>query len=114
MQWPKRVELVKDHTMIKSDDGSFELEAIATPGHTPDSQIFYSQKYGFALVGDMLYNGDIGLTEFPGGDKKQILDSIANKIATLPDKTELLTEHTAPMTVEGVKAILAEDYGIRV
>lgn len=114
VQWPKRVELVKDHTMIKSDDSSFELEAIATPGHTPDSQIYYSKKYGFALVGDMLYNGDIGLTEFPGGDQKQILDSIANKIATLPDKTELLTGHTAPMTVEGVKSILAEDYGIRV
>lgn len=112
--WPKKVKLVKDHTVIKSDDGRFSLEAIATPGHTPDSQIFYSKEYGFALVGDMLYNGDVGLTEFPGGDQEQILDSISKKIATLPNDTELLNGHTAPMNVEGVKAILAQDYGIRV
>lgn len=110
--WPKNVELISDHTLIRSKDNSFALEAIATPGHTPDSQIFYAKADNFALVGDMLYNNDIGLTEFPTGDKKQILNSIANKICALPNDTELFTGHTNPMTVEMVKSILATDYGI--
>ena len=112
--WPKKVKLVSDHTLIKSNDGSFSLEAIATPGHTPDSQILYSKQYGFALVGDMIYNENVGLTQFPDGDKAQILDSLSKKVATLPDETELLNGHTAPMNVGKLKIILAQDYGIRV
>lgn len=110
--WPKNIEYSTDGEKIWGFEKRFSLECITTPGHTPDSQIFYSKKYRFALVGDMLYNNDIGLTEFPGGDKKQLLDSLRNKICTLPNDTYLFNGHTSPMRVQDLRNLLEEKYNI--
>lgn len=110
--WPKKIELIDGDQIIRSQDGSFQLKAISMPGHTPDSQIFYSEKYNFALVGDTLYNNSIGLTIFPKGNEAELLTSISQKLCALPDNTKLFNGHTAPMTVTQVKQILASDYGI--
>lgn len=110
--WPKKVELLDGDQVISSQDGSFQLKAINMPGHTPDSQIFYSEKYNFALVGDALYDNDVGLTIFPKGNEAELLKSISQKLCALSDDTQLFNGHTAPMTVEQVKRLLASDYGI--
>ncbi|MBD5429448.1 MBL fold metallo-hydrolase [Lactobacillus sp.] len=112
VKWPSSIEYSYDGEVISGYQNSFSLKCITTPGHTPDSQIFYSEKYKFALVGDMIYNNDIGLTEFPKGDEKEILNSITNKICKLPNDTYLFNGHTAPMTVQEVRDLLEEEYGI--
>lgn len=110
--WPKKVELIDKDQLISSQDGSFGLQAISMPGHTPDSQIFYSEKYNFALVGDTLYDNDVGLTIFPKGNESELVRSISQKLCSLPDETKLFNGHTVPMTVTQVKELLASDYGI--
>lgn len=87
------------------DDPDFNLKVIATPGHTPDSVIFYSKKDNAAFVGDTLYFGGPGLTEFPGGDRATLMKSIYDKILTLPDSTILYTGHTPPISVANEKQL---------
>lgn len=112
--WPKNVIFTKEDELIWSNDKSFNLQAIYTPGHTPDSQIFYSKENNLAIVGDMVYDNNIGLTIFPKGDKELLLKSIKEKICALPDTTYLLSGHNSPMIVGQLKQILASDYGIRI
>lgn len=85
------------------DAPDFGLKVIATPGHTPDSVTFYSEKDGAAFVGDTIFRGQPGLTVFPGGDQAVLADSIFNKILTLPDNTLLYSGHTGPTTVGAEK-----------
>lgn len=112
VEWPKQVEYSSDGEEIFGYEKRYSLKCITTPGHTPDSQIFYSKKYHFALVGDMLYNNDIGLTGFPGGNKKQLLKSLVKKICVLPNDTYLFNGHTSPMTVQDLRNLLEEEYNI--
>lgn len=77
----------------------FGLRVIATPGHTPDSVTFYSESDNAAFVGDTIFNGSPGTTQFPGGDQNDLADSILNKIMRLPPDTTLYSGHTGPTTV---------------
>lgn len=112
VKWPEKVEYSHDGEIISGYQNRFSLKCIETPGHTPDSQIFYSREYKFALVGDMIYNNDIGLSEFPKGNKEQILTSIADKICKLPNDTYLFNGHTSPMTVQEVRNLLEDKYQV--
>lgn len=86
----------------------FGLSVIATPGHTPDSVTFYSEKEGAAFVGDTIFLGSPGLTRFPGGNQRDLYNSILNKILVLPDDTILYSGHTPPTTVGREKPNYAE------
>lgn len=77
----------------------FGLQAIATPGHTPDSVTFYSAADRLAFVGDAIFLGSPGTAQFPGGDEPLLLSSIVNKILRLPDDTALYTGHSMPTSV---------------
>lgn len=77
----------------------FGLQVIATPGHTPDSVTFYSEADQAAFVGDTIFDGSPGTTQFPGGDGRQLTASILNKILRLPPETILYSGHTGPTTV---------------
>lgn len=85
------------------DNPDFGLEVIATPGHTPDSTTFYSAAENLAFVGDTIFRGSPGLTNFPGGNPAELYDSIQNKILKLPDNTTLYSGHTPPTTVGAEK-----------
>jgi hydroxyacylglutathione hydrolase len=61
--------------------------------------IFYSVELGVALVGDVIFAGSIGRTDLPGGDFRQLMDSIHSEILTLPDRTRLLSGHGPETTV---------------
>lgn len=77
----------------------FGLQVIATPGHTPDSVTLYSPSDKAAFVGDAIFKGSAGTSQFPGGNQQQLYDSILNKILRLPDNTTLYSGHTPPTSV---------------
>lgn len=74
------------------------LEVIHTPGHTPDSAVYYSVEEKTAFVGDTIFKGGPGSTQYPGGNPAQLRDSL-EKILSLPPETILYSGHSAPTTV---------------
>ncbi|MDE6273369.1 MAG: MBL fold metallo-hydrolase [Muribaculaceae bacterium] len=90
---------------LKANSG-FYLKVIHTPGHTPGSVTFYSPEERAAFVGDTLYQHGPGLTNFPGGNRQELKNSIVNKILTLPEDTILLSGHSSPITVERERELL--------
>ena len=76
------------------------LEVIHTPGHTPDSVIFYDRAAGLAFTGDTIFaQGGRGNDRFPGGNGAQLMRSIRERILTLPPETILYSGHSEPTTV---------------
>ncbi len=92
-------ELSDGETIRLKANSGFYLKVIHTPGHTPGSVTYYSPDEAVAFVGDLLYQHGPGLTNFPGGNRRILEESIVNKILTLPDETVLLSGHSSPITV---------------
>ncbi len=90
---------------LKANSG-FYLKVIHTPGHTPGSVTYYSPEERAAFVGDLLYQHGPGLTNFPGGNRRVLEESIINKILTLPEDTLLLSGHASPITVGEERRLL--------
>ena len=90
--------------IISSANENFKLQLIPCAGHTTDGAIFYSAKDGVAFVGDSIFLGTIGRTDFYGGDAKTLFENINTKIFTLPAETILFSGHTPPTTVQAEKA----------
>jgi glyoxylase-like metal-dependent hydrolase (beta-lactamase superfamily II) len=68
-----------------------KLKVIHTPGHTPGSVSYYTE--GMLFCGDTLFHGSIGRTDLPGGDHKQEMSSIVDRLLELPDETIVLPGH---------------------
>ena len=85
--------------IILSSKPQTKLKVIYTPGHTQDSVLFYDEANHLAFVGDTIFKGSIGRTDFPGGNTAQLKSSIENKVLTLPDNTILYSGHSEPTTV---------------
>jgi hydroxyacylglutathione hydrolase len=79
--------------------GSLHLEVLETPGHTPGHVAFYLPAANLIFVGDTLFAGSIGRTDFPGGSYDQLLNSVRNKIFPLDDKTMVYPGHGPETTV---------------
>jgi glyoxylase-like metal-dependent hydrolase (beta-lactamase superfamily II) len=71
--------------------GNFTLKVIHTPGHTPGGISLYSD--GITFVGDTLFAGSIGRTDFPGGDFDTLISSITTKLFKLEDDVRVLSGH---------------------
>jgi len=71
--------------------GNITLKVIHTPGHTPGGISFSTD--GHVFVGDTLFAGSIGRTDFPGGDYETLISSIQNKLFLLGDDVQVLTGH---------------------
>ncbi|MEJ2033511.1 MAG: MBL fold metallo-hydrolase [Deltaproteobacteria bacterium] len=71
--------------------GNLSLEVIHTPGHTPGGICLYSAPNLF--TGDTLFVGGIGRTDFPGGDGRQLLESIRKRLFVLPPETIVWPGH---------------------
>ena len=82
--------------------GDDELEIRFTPGHSPGHLCFYDEADGFAISGDVLFNGSIGRTDLPGGDFDTLINSIQTQLFTLPDNTRIYSGH-GPMTTVGLE-----------
>ena len=85
--------------IVLAANENFRLKLIPVAGHTTDGATYYSAKDGVAFVGDSIFLGSIGRTDFYGGDEQTLFDNVKKKILTLPDDTVLLSGHTPPTTV---------------
>ncbi|WP_433901784.1 MBL fold metallo-hydrolase [Sphingobacterium puteale] len=76
-----------------------ELEVILAPGHSPAHICFYSAAQKFLIGGDVLFRNSIGRTDLPGGNHQQLLDSIKQRLYTLPDDTVVYPGHGPSTTI---------------
>lgn len=82
--------------------GEYQFEVRHVPGHTPGHVIFYCAAQALAFVGDVIFQGGIGRTDFPGGSYKQLMQSLKQQVLTLPAETRLLSGH-GPETSVGTE-----------
>jgi len=73
--------------------GQCELAVRHCPGHTPGHVVFYSAEARRAFVGDVLFAGSIGRTDFPGGDFETLVGSIAERLWPMGDDTVFIPGH---------------------
>lgn len=73
--------------------GELVLDVVHCPGHTPGHVVFVSKAARFAVVGDVLFQGSIGRTDFPGGDHDTLIRSIREKLFPLGDDIQFLPGH---------------------
>jgi hydroxyacylglutathione hydrolase len=76
-------------------------QVLHTPGHTPGSicLLFHFNDQDLLLAGDTLFAGSIGRTDLPGGDGKQILRSLRERLLVLPDATRVVPGHGPETTI---------------
>ncbi|MGB5157934.1 MBL fold metallo-hydrolase [Desulfobacterium sp. N47] len=86
---PPPDQMLKDGDEVKF--GDITLKVIHTPGHSPGGISLYTDDCVF--VGDTLFAGSIGRTDFPGGDYDTIISSIRNKLFVLGDDVRVLAGH---------------------
>lgn len=77
--------------------GNITLNVIHTPGHTPGGVSLFTDSVVF--VGDTLFAGSIGRTDFPGGDFETLKSSIQDKLFTLGDDVQVYTGHGPETTI---------------
>jgi len=80
--------------------GEFTFEIFETPGHSPGSVSFYVKDINTVFAGDTLFQGSIGRTDLPGGSHEQLLNSIEEKLLTLPAETKVLPGHGPVTNIE--------------
>lgn len=80
--------------------GEETLEVHHCPGHTPGHVVFFHRAGKLALVGDVLFAGSIGRTDFPRGDHDTLIRSITEKLWTLGDDVRFIPGH-GPMSSFG-------------
>ena len=86
-----------DHTKIGL--ATLTAEVIHTPGHTPGSICLLFPGQNLLVAGDTLFAGSIGRTDLPGGDGRQILRSLRERLLVLPDSTRVLPGHGPETTI---------------
>jgi hydroxyacylglutathione hydrolase len=81
------------------DLAGIRLTVLHTPGHTPGGICLYEPQDGVVFAGDALFAGSVGRSDFPGGDESQLIESIRNKLLTLPDATVVYPGHGMRTTI---------------
>lgn len=89
---------------LQQDDtvsvGNEVLEVLHCPGHTPGHVVFYHRPSELLFVGDVLFQGSIGRTDFPKGDHDTLCKSIRGKLWPLGDQIQFVPGH-GPMSTLG-------------
>ena len=73
--------------------GETTFEIYHCPGHTPGHVIFFHREARFAQVGDVLFKGSIGRTDFPKGDYQQLITSITTMLWPLGEDVTFVPGH---------------------
>ncbi len=100
MRPPEQVEIdapAKDGDKLVV--GATEFHVLHTPGHTQGSISLWIPSEGKLVAGDTLFRDSIGRTDLPGGDGRQILRSIRDKLLPLPDDTMVIPGHGENTTI---------------
>jgi glyoxylase-like metal-dependent hydrolase (beta-lactamase superfamily II) len=79
--------------------GAHHFHVLHTPGHTQGSISLWIPSENKLIAGDTLFRDSIGRTDLPGGDGRQILRSIHDKLLTLPDETVVFPGHGDTTTI---------------
>jgi glyoxylase-like metal-dependent hydrolase (beta-lactamase superfamily II) len=96
-------EVKIDQTIGPSDTvkaGSLIADVLHTPGHTEGSICLYFAAEKKLIAGDTLFAGSIGRTDLPGGSFEKIINSIHEKVLTLPGDTVVIPGHGPSTTIE--------------
>lgn len=80
--------------------GDVSLDILHVPGHTPGHLVYVHRPVRLAIVGDTLFRGSVGRTDFPYGDPLQLISMIVNKLLPLGDDVVCLPGH-GPVTSIG-------------
>jgi glyoxylase-like metal-dependent hydrolase (beta-lactamase superfamily II) len=80
--------------------GETEFEVFHCPGHTPGHVVFFHRQANFAQVGDVLFAGSIGRTDFPRGNHQDLISSITQKLWPLGEAVQFVPGH-GPMSTFG-------------
>jgi glyoxylase-like metal-dependent hydrolase (beta-lactamase superfamily II) len=104
LQWNMPFENYRGNCVyLKEGDlihlGDDVLEVLFTPGHSPGSICFYCRAQQFIVSGDVLFRMSIGRTDLPGGDPETLMDSLREKLWTLPDGVKVYPGHGEPTTI---------------
>jgi hydroxyacylglutathione hydrolase len=101
MQPVEQVEIDQDaKDGAKLVIGATEIYVMHTPGHTQGSICLWMPSDSKLIAGDTLFRESIGRTDLPGGNGKQILQSIHDKLMKLPGETLVIPGHGDPTTIE--------------
>lgn len=92
--------LLREGDIIELDD--LKLKVLHTPGHTPGHISLVGEHCAF--VGDVIFQGSVGRTDFPGSSSRDLIQSIRSKIYTLSDDTILYPGHGPQTRVGDEKA----------
>ncbi|MBE7461326.1 MAG: MBL fold metallo-hydrolase [Zoogloeaceae bacterium] len=101
--FPRAEAFVPDRWLEGGDTvciGEVSLEVIHTPGHTPGHVVFFDRQSRIAVVGDVLFQGSIGRTDFPRGDYDTLVRSIREKLWPLGDDVTFIPGH-GPLSTFG-------------
>jgi len=79
--------------------GDLTFSVLHVPGHTPGHLVFVNAPARFALVGDTLFQGSIGRTDFPYGNHAQLIGGIKEKLLPLGDDVTILPGHGPASTI---------------
>ena len=82
--------------------GDVEMDVLHCPGHTPGHVVFFNELGRLAIVGDVLFNGTIGRTDFPRGDYDTLIASIHRCLWPLGDDVAFIPGH-GPMSTIGAE-----------
>ena len=100
--FPPVKALVPDRWLDEGDRvsvGNLVLDVLHTPGHTPGHICFFNGPAKVAIVGDVLFAGSIGRTDFPRGDYDTLIRSIRGKLWPLGDDVEFVPGHGPISTI---------------
>lgn len=92
---PKIGKYLKENDVVTF--GNQRMVVLEIPGHSPGSIVFYNQDAGCVFVGDVLFRGSVGRTDLAGGNHKQLIDGIKEKLMKLPPDTVVYSGH-GPLT----------------
>jgi glyoxylase-like metal-dependent hydrolase (beta-lactamase superfamily II) len=88
---------------LEDDDtvevGEIRLRSLYTPGHAPGHLAFYLEDEGLVLSGDALFAGSVGRVDLPGGSMEVLMQSIEERLLTLPDETVVYPGHGPRTTI---------------
>lgn len=82
---------LEDGDSVTVGDQSFEV--LHCPGHTPGHVVFFHRGLGLAFVGDVLFRGSIGRTDFPRGNHQDLIDAITGKLWPLGEDVTFVPGH---------------------
>lgn len=79
--------------------GALEFDILECPGHTPGSVVLFNNAHRFCLMGDVLFQGSVGRTDFPYGDHETLITAIRDKLLPLGDDVAFLPGHGPASTI---------------